>query len=79
MGLGDTVLERNVCFVDTPGLNEDHVAEGNCANYIESQLHRKATFSAFHDSEVLNLLGAGGGPQVDVVLYIFGHGTSLKD
>ncbi|KAF2095547.1 hypothetical protein NA57DRAFT_67922 [Rhizodiscina lignyota] len=74
MGLGDTVLERNVCFIDTPGFGDERgLVEENNARYIEALMHRNAAVENLSDADLLNMLSSGGGVQVDVVLYIFGH------
>ncbi|KAM7219843.1 hypothetical protein V8F06_004698 [Rhypophila decipiens] len=70
--LGDTVLDRNICFVDTPGYasfssNMDTITP--VARYVETNLHRMST-NALADGDMLNLLGGEGGVQVDVVFYM---------
>ncbi|XXG96470.1 polynucleotide adenylyltransferase [Hypoxylon texense] len=70
--LGDSVLERNVCFVDTPGYRNGASAMDTivpCIEYIESHLNRLASDS-LSDSDMLNMLGGDGGFQVDVVFYL---------
>ncbi|KAI1772501.1 Septin-domain-containing protein [Hypoxylon cercidicola] len=70
--LGDSVLERNVCFVDTPGYRNGASAMDTimpCIEYIESHLNRLASDS-LNDSDMLNMLGGDGGFQVDVVFYL---------
>ena len=74
---GDIVLERNLCFVDTPGYSSgmskmemiDLVLQ-----YVEAQL--KKSFSAFSSGEgdVVGLLSGSGGSQVDVVFYMIFQG-----
>ncbi|TID12924.1 hypothetical protein E6O75_ATG10108 [Venturia nashicola] len=70
--LGDTVLERNICFIDTPGSSptwtEEHVVR-----YIESLLLKNASITTLSDSELLNALSGSGGVQVDVVIYVVPH------
>ncbi|KAI1769175.1 Septin-domain-containing protein [Hypoxylon sp. FL1150] len=70
--LGDNVLERNVCFVDTPGYRNGASAMDiiiPCIEYIESHLNRLSSDS-LSDSDMLNVLGGDGGFQVDVVFYL---------
>ncbi|KAI2470620.1 hypothetical protein F4781DRAFT_390002 [Annulohypoxylon bovei var. microspora] len=70
--LGDSVLERNVCFVDTPGYRNGSSAMENimpCVEYVESHLNKMSSDS-LSDSDMLNVLGGGGGFQVDVVFYL---------
>jgi hypothetical protein len=73
--MGDTVLERNICFVDTPGHGRSGAAD-QVVHYLEGLLHRNASITAISDSELLNVLSGGGGVQVDVVLYMFPTGMS---
>ncbi|KAI0881943.1 uncharacterized protein GGS22DRAFT_171178 [Annulohypoxylon maeteangense] len=70
--LGDSVLERNVCFVDTPGYRNGSSAMENimsCIEYVESHLNKMSSDS-LSDSDMLDVLGGGGGFQVDVVFYL---------
>ncbi|QDS72024.1 hypothetical protein FKW77_002117 [Venturia effusa] len=70
--MGETVLERNICFIDTPGdsptWTEEHVVR-----YIESLLHKNASVTTLSDSELMNVLSGSGGVQVDVVIYVVPH------
>ncbi|KAI8966234.1 hypothetical protein F5Y11DRAFT_309791 [Daldinia sp. FL1419] len=69
--LGDSVLERNVCFVDTPGYRNGSSAMEtimSCVEYIEEHLN-KISSDSLSDSDMLNMLGGNGGFQVDVVFY----------
>ncbi|MCJ1437357.1 hypothetical protein MMC27_006744 [Xylographa pallens] len=71
---GDTVLERNVCFVDTPGYDSGtSVLESmdSVLHYIEAQMAKNTSFSNMSDIDLLSMLGGAGGFQVDVVLYLF--------
>lgn len=70
---GDTVLERNLCFVDTPGFDPTKTAQiqtDPVVQYIESLLHRNASVTAMSDNELLSILSGNGGVQVDVVFYM---------
>lgn len=71
---GDCILERNLCFVDTPGYSIDgRASETNDAivNYVEAQLRRVTSASDLKDGDFMNFLTGNGGPQVDVVLFMF--------
>ncbi|KAK3942401.1 hypothetical protein QBC46DRAFT_309388 [Diplogelasinospora grovesii] len=69
---GDTVLDRNICFVDTPGYGSGSSSMDTItpvAEYIESHLQRMGN-NTLSDGDILNLLGGEGGVQVDVVFYV---------
>jgi len=70
----DTVLERNICFVDTPALptNANNSTPHPLPQYMEALLHKNASISAMNDNDLLNVLCGSGGVQVDVVIYAFG-------
>ncbi|KAK7966984.1 uncharacterized protein PG986_001261 [Apiospora aurea] len=79
--LGDNVLDRNICFVDTPGYGRGSSAmEGivPCVDYVESHLAR-ASSDSLNDQEMLHLFGGGGGFQVDAVLYMIDGGLKPAD
>ena len=71
-----TVLERNLCFIDTPGYDAGtSVLEGmeNITRYIQSQMSKSLNAATLEDTDLLTLLGGSGGSQVDVVLYLVAH------
>lgn len=71
--MGDTVLERNLCFVDTPGYSHGvSKIEGIelTLQYIESQLGRSFSPPSDGESDITGLLSGNGGSQVDVVFYL---------
>ncbi|KAF1366097.1 hypothetical protein EJ07DRAFT_94195 [Lizonia empirigonia] len=69
----DTVLERNVCFVDTPGY-----IEGNCekddmnlvVEYLESLLQQTASITTMEEGKMVEVISGSGGILVDAVLYL---------
>ncbi|KAK3296177.1 Septin-domain-containing protein [Chaetomium fimeti] len=70
--LGDAVLDRNVCFVDTPGYGSGSSSMDTItpvAQYIEAHLQR-INSNFLTDGDLLNLLGGEGGVQVDAVFYL---------
>lgn len=72
--LGDTVLDRNLCFVDTPGFSltsSVHPTEttDSIVQYVESNL-RSLAANSLHDSDLLSLVSGDGGPQIDVLFYL---------
>ncbi|KAK4123647.1 hypothetical protein N657DRAFT_690358 [Parathielavia appendiculata] len=70
--LGDAVLDRNICFVDTPGYGSGSSPMEtitSVAQYIEVHL-RRIYSNHLSDGDLLNLLGGEGGVQVDAVFYM---------
>lgn len=75
----DTVLERNVCFVDTPGY-----IEGNCekddmnlvVEYLESLLQQTASVTTMEEGKMVEVISGSGGILVDAVLYLLPPSTS---
>ncbi|KAB5558615.1 hypothetical protein GE09DRAFT_1120040 [Coniochaeta sp. 2T2.1] len=68
----DAVLDRNICFVDTPGYSSAQTAMETITRvvqYAESHLHRLNS-NTLADGDILNLVGGDGGVQVDVVFYM---------
>ena len=73
--IGGTILERNICFVDTPGYSRGlSITEGIQAvmSYIEEQVARP--LSAATTNELVSMLSGNVVLQVDVVLYLFVRG-----
>lgn len=79
--LGDVVLERNLCFVDTGGGKKSSRAEQteNLVQYMVHQLLR--SLGAIHavNSDLQGLLGGNGGSQVDTILYLISKDTMTPD
>ncbi|KAK7749259.1 hypothetical protein SLS62_008228 [Diatrype stigma] len=74
--LGDNVLERNICFVDTPGYGNASSKPKKameaiipCVEYVESHFDRVIS-DTLSEPDMLNMLGGNGGFQVDAVLYL---------
>ncbi|KAH7078911.1 Septin-domain-containing protein [Paraphoma chrysanthemicola] len=69
----DAVLERNICFVDTPGFTRGHTAKEDMArvvDYIESLLYQTSSVTTMDDTDVLGVVSGSGGVSIDVVLYL---------
>lgn len=69
----DTILERNICFVDTPGYVEGNLEQDDTdlvIDYLESLLHQTASVTSLDDGEIVGLISGSGGILVDVVLYL---------
>lgn len=76
--MGDIVLERNLCFVDTPGSNlspEDQT--GAIIRYMYQQLLRSTSALNTSDTDFQNMLAGNGGSQVDAILYLISEGMSF--
>lgn len=67
--MGDQVLERNICFVDT----EHSRSPSFAISYIEQQLVKTINCANQASTELTKLLSGSGGSQVDVVLYLVAH------
>ncbi|KAF2197820.1 hypothetical protein GQ43DRAFT_423752 [Delitschia confertaspora ATCC 74209] len=71
--VGDSVLERNICFVDTPGFGRSSSATKEIiavVDYVESLLVQNATVGTMDDNDLLGVISGNGGVQVDVVIYL---------
>jgi hypothetical protein len=69
----DAVLERNLCFIDTPGYGKaaPNTDEHNLVvDYVESLLYQNASVTSMEDSDLLGVISGSGGVQVDVVFYL---------
>ncbi|KAI0199990.1 hypothetical protein F4808DRAFT_431062 [Astrocystis sublimbata] len=75
------VLERNLCFVDTPGYGCQQSVMGAikpCVDYVESHLN-KLSSPDLSEPDLMSMLGGDGGCQVDVVLYLISHRLKAAD
>lgn len=73
--IGEIVLERNLCFVDTPRSSLSRAGQTDAtAQYMYHQFVRAT--NALHGLNVdfQNLLAGNGGSQVDAILYLISHG-----
>ncbi|KAF4966433.1 hypothetical protein FSARC_5877 [Fusarium sarcochroum] len=66
------ILDRNVCFVESPG--HQHGASGpwRDLHYVESHLASLMS-KPMADSDLLTLVNSGGEPVVDALLYLIPH------
>lgn len=76
----DSVLERNLTFVDTPGYTTSSASAAQeeqnlVVEYIESLLHQNISPASMEDSELLGVVSGNGGVQVDVVFYLLSPST----
>ena len=75
--MGDTVLDRNICFVDTPGYSDGISRMENIQlvlQYIEVQLTKPFSAPTASEGDIVGLLNGSGGSQVDLVLYLVNQG-----
>jgi hypothetical protein len=76
---GDTVLERNICFVDTPGYRiGTSLMESmeQVVGYIQAQMDMTGAAMEMREGDMLGLLSGNGGTQVDVVFYMIQNSMS---
>ncbi|KAH8723942.1 Septin-domain-containing protein [Phaeosphaeriaceae sp. PMI808] len=69
----DGVLERNICFVDTPGFSRGPTEKEEMdlvVDYVESLLLQTSSVTTMEDSDVLGVVSGNGGVSIDVVLYL---------
>lgn len=66
------MLERNLCFVDTPGfISATPIADQNLVvDYVESLLYQNTSVTTMEDGDLLGVVSGSGGVQVDVILYL---------
>lgn len=73
--IGEIVLERNLCFVDTPAISLSRPGQTDAIlQYMRQQLHRAITALAGPNVDLQNLLAGNGGSQVDAILYFISQG-----
>lgn len=75
--MGDTVLERNLCFVDTPGYSHGMSRMESIESilqYVEAQYGKSFADTIGSKGDFVSLLSGSGGFQVDVVLYMIAQG-----
>lgn len=72
---GDVVLERNLCFVDTPDIGLGPVEQTAVViQYIQQQQLRNAAALNTVNADFQNLIAGNGGSQVDALLYLISEG-----
>ena len=67
------MLERNICFVDTPGYSENaSKAEdiSRVVSYVESLLYQTTSVMTLDDNDLVGVVSGNGGISVDVVFYL---------
>lgn len=69
----DTVLERNVCFVDTPGFSNGTSEKEDMnlvVDYVESLLYQTSSLPSLEESDMLGVVSGNGGVSIDAVIYL---------
>lgn len=69
----DSVLERNITFVDTPGFPSGSTTREDMAlvvDYVESLLYQMTSVPTMEDSDILSVVSGSGGNSVDLVFYL---------
>ncbi|KAJ5238712.1 hypothetical protein N7468_003331 [Penicillium chermesinum] len=78
--IGEIVLERNLCFVDTPTTSLSRAGHTDAiVQYLRQQLHRASNSVAAAGIDFQNLLAGNGGSQVDAILYLISRDSLSKD
>lgn len=72
---GDTVLDRNLCFVDTAS----HDDYNTISEYMTLQLQKALKAPTEANSDFASLLSGSGGSQVDLVFYMLSKGKTFSN
>lgn len=67
--IGEGVLERNLMFIDTPGLDVANTTQ-QVLSKLKSNFSRTAAMERMNDVELINMLSGEGGVHIDAVLYL---------
>ncbi|PKY03958.1 hypothetical protein P168DRAFT_172118 [Aspergillus campestris IBT 28561] len=77
---GDVVLERNICFVDTPSNTLSRAGQTDAIiQYMQQQLYRASSSVHLSNHDFQNMLAGNGGLQVDAVVYLLAEDTLPTD
>ncbi|KKK22784.1 hypothetical protein AOCH_007580 [Aspergillus ochraceoroseus] len=78
--MGEIVLERNLCFVDTPASRLSQLGQIDAIiQYMNQQLFRATAALETSNNDFQNMLAGNGGCQVDVILYLISQDTLRSD
>lgn len=73
--IDEIVLERNLCFVDTPTTSLSRAGQTDAiVQYMRQQLLRATAALEGAGIDFQNLLAGNGGSQVDAVVYLISNG-----
>lgn len=77
--IGEIVLERNLCFVDTPTTTLSRAGQtDSILQYMRQQLYRATTALDGSGVDFQNLLAGNGGSQVDAILFLISSGEYAR-
>lgn len=72
------MLERNLCFVDTPAISLSRPGQTDAIlQYMRQQFHRATAALNSSSVDMQNLLAGNGGSQVDAIIYLVSNGKIL--
>ncbi|PGH09360.1 hypothetical protein GX51_00803 [Blastomyces parvus] len=78
--MGDVVLERNLCFVDTACGTLGLLDQAECiVQYINRQFQRAVNALDSVNTDLQGLLSGNGGSQVDAILYLVSEDSMSAD
>ncbi|XHF99102.1 hypothetical protein AWENTII_002611 [Aspergillus wentii] len=78
--MGDIVLERNLCFVDTPANSLSRAGQTDTiVQYMHQQLLRATDSLDSLNIDFQNLLAGNGGSQVDTIIYLISEESLSTD
>ncbi|KAJ5099286.1 hypothetical protein N7532_006287 [Penicillium argentinense] len=78
--IGEIILERNLCFVDTPAISLSRAGQTDAIlQYMGQQFTRATAALSGSSVDLQNLLAGNGGSQVDAVLYLISNDTLSVD
>ncbi|KLO88473.1 uncharacterized protein LW93_5645 [Fusarium fujikuroi] len=72
------VLDRNVCFVESPGHRPGASGSWRDLHYVESHLASLMN-KPMADSDLFTLVNSGGEPVVDALLYLIPHSGLVRE
>lgn len=78
--MSEPVLERNVCFIDTPSISrkaQHQHPTTSVIQHMEHLLQRNESFATLSSGEILSIMSGNGGVQVDLVLYMLSGNLHL--
>lgn len=77
--LSEPVLDRNICFIDTPGYGVEFTDSqaSSVVRHIEDYMRRNSSLDHLSDNELLSIFSGAGGVHVDLVLHVMSRKSSV--